>query len=275
VLRILWSSKSAMAAQQEKIDSISNNIANINTEGYKRVDVNFKDLVYETLNRKGYPVNEKNSTSSYNGTGVKTSEWLRDDKQGNLTETSVTTDLAIDGEGYFEVILPVKDDNGNYKKAYTRGGSFNIDSEGNLTDKNGNKINIIFNKNIPDKDRKFTSENLKIDYKGNVYKSDNNSMILVGKLNVYNVNGDNSLKSIGDNLFIVNTENINGLEVPVEVPYLVEDSNIMQGMIELSNVDLSKEMTDMIVAQRAFELSSKAMKIADEMWGMANNLRSR
>lgn len=264
-----------MTAQQEKLDSISNNIANVNTEGYKRVDVSFRDLVYETLDRNGYPVSEENSTSSYNGTGTRTGEWIRDVSQGNLTETGVNTDLAIDGKGYFEVLIPDRDNYGAYKTAYTRSGSFNIDSNGNLVDKNGNKLNVVFNDDVPLQDRNFTSNNLKIDEKGNVYKNDGINMNLVGKINLYNVSGENSLKSIGNNLFVIKTENINGEETYVETPYLVQDASIRQGMIELSNVDLSKEMTEMIIAQRAFELNSKAMKTADDMWGMANNLRSK
>lgn len=275
MLRILWSSRSAMAAQQEKLDSISNNIANVNTEGYKRVDVSFRDLVYETLKRNGYPNSGGADAPAYNGTGVRTGEWIRDTRQGNLTETGMSTDLAIDGEGYFEVILPEQNADGTFKTAYTRSGSFNIDSNNNIVDKNGNKLHILFNNDVTPENMKFTKDNFKIDESGNVYIKDGENFNLAGKVNLYNVAGENSLKSIGNNLFIINTENINGMDLPVEIPYIVENSSIRQGFLELSNVDLTKEMTDMIMVQRAFELSSRAMRTADEMWGMANNLRSR
>jgi flagellar basal-body rod protein FlgG len=275
VLRILWSSRSAMSAQQDKLDSISNNIANVNTEGYKRIDVTFKDLVYETLKKKGYPTNESNGDNSLNGTGVRTGEWVRDTKQGNLTETGESTNLAIDGQGYFEVVLPDQNVYGSFKTALTRSGSFNIDSEGNLVDKSGNRLNIDFNEDINPEDRRLTKDNFKIDDQGRVMKIDGENVVEVGKINLYNVSGQNSLKSIGNNLYVVDTENINGLNVPVEKPYITQDASIRQGFLELSNVDLTKEMTDMIITQRAFELSSKAMRTADEMWGMANNLRGR
>lgn len=265
MLRVLWSSRSAMSAQQEKLDSISNNIANVNTEGYKRTDVNFRDLVYESLNRKGYPNSEENALNSYNGTGVRTGDWIRDTKQGNLSETSVTTDLAIDGQGYFEVLLPELNEDGTNKKAYTRNGSFNIDSTGNLVDKNGNRLNINFNADVSSQDRVLTKDNFTVDEQGNIRKKNGNTLDVIGKINLYNVLGDNSLKSIGNNLFVADTE----------TPYLSQNNSIRQGFLELSNVDLSKEMTDMIITQRAFQLSSKAMTTADEMWGMANNLRSR
>jgi flagellar basal-body rod protein FlgG len=264
-----------MAAQQEKLDSISNNIANVNTEGYKKVDVNFKDLVYETLIRNGYPVSGANNASSLNGTGVKATEWIRDTEQGNLTDTGVSTDLAIDGEGYFEVILPEKNADGSSKTAFTRSGSFSIDSEGSLVDKNGNKLNIMFNEGVSAEDMQFSNNNFLINEFGAVIKTDGINTKEVGRINLYNVIGQDSLKPIGDNLYAVATENVNGMDVAVEKPYVVQNSSIRQGFIELSNVDLSKEMTDMIMTQRAFELSSKAMKTADEMWGMANNLRGR
>lgn len=275
MLRILWSSRSAMAAQQEKLDSISNNIANVNTEGYKRVDTSFKDLVYETLNKRGYPVNKDNAEQSYNGTGVRASEWTRDTKQGNLTETSLKTDLALDGQGYFQVQLPSKNDDGSFKKAYIRGGSFSIDGNGDLVDKSGNKLAIEFNDNATPEDKQFTADNFTVDEFGSVHKLDANGDKVVGKINIYNVISGDSLKSIGDNLYAVNTEEVNGVEVPVEVPFAADNTSIRQGFVELSNVDLGREMTDMIVAQRAFELSSKAMKTADDMWGMANNLRGK
>jgi flagellar basal-body rod protein FlgG len=264
-----------MSAQQEKLDSISNNIANVNTEGYKKIDVTFKDLVYETLNRSGSPTSEANGDSSINGTGVRAAEWIRDTKQGNLTETGESTNLAIDGQGYFQVELPERNADESIKIAYTRSGTFNIDSNGALVDKNGNRLAIEFYNNALPEDKLFTKDNFKIDEHGAVIKTNGPREKEVGRINIYNVAGQDSLKSVGNNLYEVNTESVNGIEVPVERPYIVQDSSIRQGFLELSNVDLTKEMTEMIMTQRAFELSSKAMKTADEMWGMTNNLRGR
>lgn len=264
-----------MSAQQEKLDSISNNIANANTDGYKKTDVNFKDLVYETLNRVGYPVNEANADKSYNGTGVRTTEWSRDNSQGNLNNSGLNTDLAIDGQGYFQVLLPQQDADGNYKKAYTRVSSFNIDANGELVDKNGNKLNIDWINGTTAEDRRLTTENFSVDEAGYIRKKNGNADSVVGKINIYNFISGDSIKSIGENLYDINTQMVNGVEVPAEVPYINENASVRQGFTELSNVDLGKEMTDMIIAQRSFELSSKAMKTADEMWGMANNLRGK
>lgn len=267
MLRALWSSRSAMNAQQEKLDSISNNIANANTIGYKREDVSFQDLVYETLNRKGTPTSGNNPDKLINGTGVKATNWVRDNSQGNLRETDVKTDLAIDGDGFFRVTLQ------DGSKAYERSGSFNIDSKGSIVDKNGNRLDIDLTEegtSMLDSGASFTSDNFTVKENGEVYAAvDNNgtkSDVLYGKINIYNPIGQNSLSSVGENLYVPNPGvTMNG----------VTDANIMQGFVEESNVDVGKEMTDMIVAQRAFELSSKSLKTADDMWGLINSMKGR
>lgn len=166
MLRLLWNSQSSMAAQQEKLDAISNNIANANTNGYKKLDANFKDLVYETLDRKGSPVTKNTTTVLQNGTGVRVGEWTRDTTQGQLTQTSLPTDLAIDGSGYFEV---VKSDN---SKAYTRAGNFLTDASGTIVDQNGNRLSIVDGKgnniNKVNGSYKFTANNFMVDSKGMV-----------------------------------------------------------------------------------------------------------
>lgn len=267
MLRALWSSRSAMNAQQEKLDSISNNIANANTVGYKREDVSFQDLVYETLNRKGTPTGGNNPDTLINGTGVKATKWIRDNSQGSLSETGKQTDLALDGEGFFRVTLP----DGN--KAYERSGSFNIDNTGKIVDKNGNRLDIELTQegtNMLNSGSVFTTDNFAIKENGDVYVAvdDNGSKsdVLYGKINIYNPTGQDSLTSVGENLYVPNP----GARMNVNT-----DVNIMQGFVEGSNVDMGKEMTDMIVAQRAFELSSKSLKTADDMWGLINSMKGR
>ena len=123
MLRTLWTSKSAMNANQNKLDVISNNIANVNTDGYKKVETSFKDLYTESLNKLGTPLND---TTSVSGTGVRNSIITRNFTQGSLTETSITTDLGLDGEGLFKIIAP------DGSELYTRSGSFYLDQNGNL-----------------------------------------------------------------------------------------------------------------------------------------------
>jgi len=264
VLRLLWNSQSSMAAQQEKLDAISNNIANVNTNGYKKLDANFKDLVYETLDRKGYPVSipAAGKTLLQNGTGVRVGEWTRDSTQGSVTQTSLSTDLAIDGSGYFEVTLP---DN---SKAYTRAGNFLADASGNIVDESGNRLSIHDgqgnNINTVNGPYAFTANNFNVDSSGIVSIKEGNTQTAVGQIKVSNFVGDSSMISVGDNLFALKP----GQEVTQS-----NDYSVMQGYLELSNVDIATEMTDMLITQRAFQLSSTTLKTADEMWQMANNLR--
>lgn len=256
MFRVLWNGRSSMMAQQEKLDAISNNIANSNTTGYKREEVSFQDLMDETLDRRGYPVNRGENKNFIAGTGVKAGQWIRDNSQGNLIPTETTTDLAIDGPGYFRV-------RGNQGDMLTRGGSFNLDSTGSLVDKNGNRLAIEYfgdNANIS-----LTEDNFSIKQNGVITVKQGNEYVDIGKINIYNTVGDNDLLSIGDNLYI-----------PKEgVQPQTVNSNIMQGFLENSNVDMAKEMTDMIITQRAFSFGSRAVTTADEMWGMVNNMRGK
>lgn len=262
MLRVLWNSRSAMNANQEKLDAISNNLANSATEGYKRIDVSFKDLVYETLDRQGYPLAENNNrqVEPLTGGGVKTTGWVRDNTQGVLIQNDIPTNLAIDGTGYFKVITP----QGN--EAYTRAGMFNIDAAGKFVDTLGNSLEIKYNEGVNPQEIKFNKDNFHIDKDGSVFYEDKGNTTNVGKIQLYSAVGNNALRSIGESLYVPN-ENAQ--------IYTVEDADIRQGFIEGSNVNMTQEFTDMIWTQRAFELGSRGIKTADEMWGMINNLRGR
>lgn len=254
MLRILWNSKSAMMAQQEKLDTISNNIANINTNGYKKEEVSFQDLVSESFDRIGTPANKNNQV--YTGTGVKSTEWIRDFTQGDLINTGLNTDLAIDGQGFFSVTMP------DGTQAYTRDGSFSIDSKGELVNGNGARLNIDYTAN----NVVLTKDNFTVDESGNIYIKDGLNATKAGKINLYTVTGQDSMLSVGENLFVPKQ----GVQVNA-----ANNACIWQGYTEKSNVDIGTEMTDMILAQRAFELGSKGITTADEMWSMVNNMKSR
>lgn len=262
MLRILWNSKSTMIANQEKLDAISNNLANANTDGYKRVTVSFQDLVSETLNRKGYPVSDNNGNSKqqFTGTGVKTTGWIRDGKQGPLIETEKNTDFAIDGEGYFQVTRA------DGSIAYTRAGRFDTDSQNRIVDANGSRVTVIYNEGINPDDIKYTKDNFKVSETGEVLIKTPQGFDVVGRLPVYSADGADAFRSIGESYYTPNqTTNV----------YEVNNPDVLQGFVESSNVDMVTEMTDMMVTQRAFELGSRGIKTADEMWGMVNNLRSK
>ncbi|EGO87507.1 flagellar basal body rod protein FlgG [Clostridium botulinum C] len=262
MLRSIWNSRSGMSAEMDKLDAISNNMANSTTVGYKRVDVKFNDLMQENLDRLGYPVSKGQGKLQVTGGGVKSTEIERDNAQGNLLQTNNNTDLAIDGKGYFKVV------DGEGRTLYTRGGSFNIDPSGTVVDKNGNRL-VILNENGIDVNTGragFTKESFNVSEDGYL-RSDKHRGL---RIPIYDTIGDNSMKSIGENLYTPLIQG-NGRNDVIES----KDFSLLQGFTEQSNVDLGKEMTDLIVTQRAFQLNSSALKTADEMWGMANNLRGR
>lgn len=255
MFRTLSTSKSGMNANQIKLDTIGNNIANSTTMGYKRIDVGFQDLLNESLNRNGYPTIDKDAAM---GTGVKTSEWFRDGAQGYFNNTGIKTDLAIEGQGYFKI----KQADGS--EVYTRDGSFKVDKLGNLVDGRNNKVEIIYAPGRSAANTKLEADNLVVDSDGSIYMKEKEIVTKVGEIPIYSALGDSSFTSIGDNLFAPTA----GSNVQ-----RTTDIKMHQSLLEGSNVDITTEFTDMIVTQRAFQLCSKGVTTADEMWGMVNNMR--
>ncbi|WP_346890206.1 flagellar hook-basal body complex protein [Clostridium sp. UBA1056] len=259
---MFYTNRSAMQAQQNKLDLVSNNIANVGTVGYKRLSSTFQDLYTSSLERLGVPTSKNADTKLYIGTGVKSTNESRVKIQGSLTETKLSTDLAIDGKGLFKV----------YKQdgsvAYTRNGNFKVDAIGTLVDNNGYRLSITDGDgkevNVPEGPINFSKDKFSIDPNGALSLDNDGYPIKIGDIKTYETIGDRDFISVGQSLF-----------VPIKGATVLEttDRNIYQGFTEKSNVDVSTEMTDMIVAQRAFQLNSSALKTADDMWHMINNLR--
>lgn len=250
---IMNNSVTGMSANQGKIDIISNNIANSQTVGYKKLDTGFLDLYTDTLSRKSYPHNKDNLVV---GTGVRLSNATRNLSQGALKETGISTDLAIDGDGYFRVIS----NDGTYK--YTRSGEFSFDANGKLVDDNGNTLDINYNQGINPQSLNLSNGDFTVNDSGDVFVNNQN----IGSITLYMPQGSNDFTSVGDSLFALNA----GATLNT-----VNNPKIHQGYVETSNVNMETEMTDLIMAQRAFQFNSKAMQATDEMWGMINNLRGR
>lgn len=257
---LLYTNRSSMSAQQNKLDAISNNIANVNTVGYKKINVQFQDLYNNSLQRLGYPTTE-GVNNLYSGSGVKSTVALRQFSQGGFNETGMPTDLAIDGRGFFKLYRQ------DGSEAYTRNGNFKLDAEGNLVDNNGYKLSIVNdlgeeingNGNL-----KLSAGNYTFDKDGNLLVKNGEEFQKAGEIKTYDSIGGAGLLSVGESLFTPR-EGVNMAEV--------EDRNILQGYLENSNVDVGQEMTDMILTQRAFQLSSTGLKTVDEMWHMINSLR--
>lgn len=247
MLKALWNGRSGLNANQNRLDAISNNISNLETNGYKKIDVAFEDIFGEKMDRLGLPVTSDNRGELVIGSGSRGDRTVKNNLQGTLFETGKDTDLAISGAGFFKVI----DDKG--EAFYTRDGSFNTDSEGNLVHSSGMKLEIKnFNKGS-------LGNTLSIKANGEIMSENG----LVGKVVLYDFQDKDNMISAGGNL-------LKGTGSPQKA-----SGEIKQGYIEGSNVDLAKELTDMMMTQRAFELNSRSVKAADDMWQIANNLKGR
>lgn len=249
---IINNSKSGMSASQGKLDIIAQNLVNSQTNGYKKLDINFGDLLPDTLNRGYIPRNKELQMDG----GVRTTNPIRVFTQGILKSTGNATDIAIDGEGMFAVTTP----NGEVK--YTRSSDFALDGEGKLVDLNGNILNIDFVGGMNYANANLTTTSLTINGVGEVFSGDT----LVGKIGVYTTVGDNNFLSEGDSLYTLK----DGLIVTPS-----NDFTLMQGYVEMSNVDMIDEMTDMLAMQKALQFNAKGLQMANDMWGIVNNLQSK
>lgn len=265
MMRALWTAASGMTAQQMNVDVISNNLANVNTTGYKKERVEFKDLLYETMDRarvlgdSGKPVNLQ---VGHGTTAVAT---VKNFETGSPEETGNKLDFFIDGDAFFMVQGPAGEVN------YTRDGSFKIsitDSGNILTTSDGYPV-------LDDSGMPITIDvdlsKLIVSQSGELSYLDEEGLPVptgqtIGLVYFENRNG---LEGIGRNLYKA------GQAAGYPVPALdsTETSIISQGFLEASNVKTVEEMVKLIVAQRAYELNSKAIQSSDEMLGIANNLR--
>lgn len=255
MFNVFATAKSGMNAYQEKLDYLSNDLVNSSTTGYKSTDVEFKDLLTESLNRKGTPLVNKDAIS---GTGVKLGVNYAKDKQGNLITTGGKTDLAIDGTGYFAL----QKSDGNI--VYTRDGNLKIDSDGVLVDTNGTKVYIEYENGASEGNPALKSDDISIDQQGGITMKVGEEVVKVGTIPVFTAIGDKGFIPLGNNCF---TPSADAQVTPSD------DYNIIQGTLEASNVDTGEVFSDLILTQRAFQLNSKAITTADDLWGMINNMR--
>jgi flagellar basal-body rod protein FlgG len=255
MFNIFGTARSGMSAYQEKIDYLSNDLVNSQTTGYKSTDVGFKDLLTESLNRNGTPLKDKTAIS---GTGVKLGINYARNKQGNLLTTGGKTDLAIDGNGYFAVTR------GDGNIAYTRDGNFKIDSNGTLVDTNGAKVYIEYGEGASEGNPALVGKDISIDKSGGITMKVGEQMVNVGNISIFTAIGDKGFIPQGNNYFVPSSD--------AQV-VLSQDYNVIQGALEASNVDASEVFSDLILSQRAFQLSSKAITTADDLWSMINTMR--
>ncbi len=263
MMRSLWTAASGMTGQQFNIDTISNNLANVNTTGFKQMRADFEDLIYQTSRIAGTPATELTTvpTGIQVGHGVKVAATQKVFTQGALKSTGNVSDMAIQGDGFFRVLLL----DGSY--GYTRDGSFKIDSKGQIVNSNGYKLmpEVVLPQN-------FIPESLTISQDGRVgvKVAGSNTPVQVAQLELYRFVNPAGLQAIGQN----NLKVTNGSGPAIGGrPGFNGMGQVNQKFLEMSNVSVVTEMVNMIVAQRAYELNSKAIQTSDTMLGIANNLK--
>lgn len=263
-MRALWTAASGMKAQQLNIDTISNNLANVNTTAFKKQKVEFKDLLYANLKKPSLNQGTGSPVNLQIGHGVMPTATSRLFTTGNLDRTDRALDLAIDGEGFFAIQGP----NGEF--FYTRDGNFNFSVDGDelrIVTSDGYTVlsdfddEIVLGQGMTDL---VISENGLV-----TARNEDGEIEEIATIKLVKFLNPAGLQAMGRNLYIA-TE-ASGQEIPMEDEG--RTSNIRQYYLETSNVQIVDEMVRMITAQRAYEISSKTIQTADEMLGMANNLR--
>lgn len=261
MMRALWSAATGMVAQELNVDTIANNLANVNTVGFKRQRVEFEDLLYETLRQPGSPSADgvQLPTGVQIGLGTRTVATPKLFEQGTFQQTGSPLDLVIEGDGFFQITM------GDGRTAYTRAGNLKLDSQGNLVTANGYPLepSVVI---PPD------SQSISVGEDGTVSMLQTGSPEpqQVGQFQIARFINPAGLVSIGHTLFV---ESAASGAPTVGTPGLDGLGRIAQGVLEMSNVKVVQEMVQMITAQRAYEANSEAIKIADRMLETANAVR--
>ncbi len=261
--RALRSAASGMYAQQLNIEVISNNIANINTTGFKKNKAEFQDLMYQDvqinpLTTSTPGVYENSSENIQIGNGVKPASTQKNFAQGDVAATNNPLDMAIQGEGFFQVRKP----DGTF--LYTRDGSFKINADGKFVTTSGYSLD-------PDISVNEDTLGISVSRDGTVEAEEaGGGSSSLGSIELVKFMNPGGLRALGDNLYAETTES--GTPV-VGAPGSDGFGEINQGYLEASNVDIVEEMVSMITAQRAYEINSKTVQTVQEMMQMANSLK--
>jgi flagellar basal-body rod protein FlgG len=260
MIRALWTAASGMQAQQLNIDVIANNLANVNTSGFKKSRADFQDVMYQSLKTTGSPSTNSTQTAGIEvGLGTTPGAVTKVFTAGNITQTGNELDMAIEGDGFFQIQMP------DGTTEYTRSGSFKRDGQGRVVTSDGYPL-------MPEMVIPTNATKISIGSDGTVavLQSGQSGSTTVGTIQLATFQNPSGLSSQGRNLYQVTdasgdattgTAGQNGI------------GTISQGFLEMSNVNVMEEMVNMIVSQRAYEINSKAVQAADEMLQQANNMK--
>ncbi|MFC0386619.1 flagellar basal-body rod protein FlgG [Muricoccus vinaceus] len=261
-MRSLHVAGTGMLAQQTNVEVISNNIANMSTTGYKRRRAEFQDLIYQNLRRGGSQSSEQGTilpSGAQVGLGVKTGAIYRISEQGNLSQTENRFDLAIRGNGYFPVQLP------SGETAYTRAGTFALSPEGVIVTADGFPVSGGIT--VPS-----TARDVTINAAGEVLAKIDGQVAPqnVGQVQLAIFANEGGLEAVGDNMFLATPGSGAAQQGAPGAPGF---GQVLQGFVETSNVNVVQEITNLITAQRAYEMNSKVITTSDEMLSTLTRLR--
>lgn len=260
MIRSLWIARTGLDAQQTQLDVIANNLANVGTNGFKRGKAVFEDLLYQTLRQPGAQSSQQTQipTGLQLGTGARTASTSRIFTQGNIQKTDNSLDLAVQGEGFFQILLP------DGTTAYTRDGAFQKDNQGQIVTQNGYPVQPAIT--IP-----ATALTVSIGTDGvvTITQAGTAASTQIGSIQLANFINPAGLQSIGQNLYLETASS--GTPTP-NTPGTNGVGSVNQGYVETSNVNVAEELVTMIQTQRAYELNSKVVSTSDAMLGRLTQL---
>jgi len=261
MLRALWTAASGMQSQQTNIDVIANNLANVNTTGFKKSRADFQDLMYQNMKTTGSPSTNTTQvpTGIQIGLGTRLAAVTKLFTSGDFTQTGNDLDMAIEGDGFFQIQMP------DGTTAYSRAGAFKKDSTGRIVTSDGYPLlpEIV----IPTNATKISIGN---DGTVSVTQAGQTAPTNVGNIQLAQFANPAGLAAQGKNLFLQTDASGNAT---TGTPGQTGIGTITQGFLEMSNVNVASEMVNMIVGQRAYEINSKAVQASDEMLQTANNMK--
>ncbi|MBI3711709.1 MAG: flagellar basal-body rod protein FlgG [Burkholderiales bacterium] len=253
MIRSLWTAKTGLDAQQTQMDVITNNLANVSTTGFKRSRAVFEDLLYQTVRQPGAQSSQQTQLPSglQLGVGVRPVATERIFTQGNLQQTGNNKDLAINGQGFFQVLMP------DGTTGYTRDGSFQVDSQGQMVTSSGFVIQPAIT--IPSNAQSITVAR---DGTVSVTQPGSASPVQVGSIQLATFINPAGLSALGENLFV---ETASSGNPGTNAPGTNGAGLLVQSFVETSNVNVAEELVSMIQTQRAYEINSKAITTSDQM----------
>jgi flagellar basal-body rod protein FlgG len=253
MIRSLWIARTGLDAQQLNMDVIANNLANVSTNGFKASRAVFQDLVYQTIRQPGAQSSQQTELPSglQVGTGVQPVSTERLNTQGNLQQTSNSTDVAIQGAGFFQILMP------DGTTGYTRDGSFQVNSQGQLVNSSGYSLQPPIT--IP---ANALSVTIGLDGTVSVTQQGVTGSVQVGSMQLATFINPAGLQSNGGNIL---AETSSSGSASTNTPGMNGAGTVNQGYVEASNVNVAEEMVNMIQTQQAYEINSKAITTSDQM----------